>query len=223
MRRAWARLLWLRFRLLQRHRHDRLVVEHAAGLDLVILPGVFNPALLRTGVFLARQLTASNVRAGMSVLDMGTGSGIGAIRAAKLGAKALAVDINPHALRCARINAIVNGVEGSVEVRDGDLFAPLEGLRFDLVLFNPPYMEGKPRTALEQAFRSGDTLERFVGSVREYLRPGGSVLMLLSNTSGKPEADDLAARSGLEVTVVAEQDLVNEVLTVYRLDAPVAR
>ncbi len=59
--------------------------------------------------------------------------------------RVVAVDINPAAVRCAQINALLNQLEQRIEVRRGDLFAPVAGERFDLVLFNPPFLRGAPR------------------------------------------------------------------------------
>jgi release factor glutamine methyltransferase len=65
----------------------------------------------------------AEARAGERVLDMGTGSGVNAIMAAKKGADVLAVDINPDAIRAARANAERNGLADLVEVRYSDVFS----------------------------------------------------------------------------------------------------
>lgn len=73
---------------------------------------------------------------GGSLLDVGTGSGILAIAAARLGAKGIvAVDIDPDAVRVARENVAHNGLENAIDVREGDL---LQGLaqRFDFAVAN---------------------------------------------------------------------------------------
>ena len=57
-RATWSRLLWWRFRLFQRHRHNRLVIERIGKRQLVVLPDVINPKLFRSGQFLADSLHA---------------------------------------------------------------------------------------------------------------------------------------------------------------------
>ena len=111
---------------------------------------------------------------GGSALDMGTGSGVGAIFAARRGYRVVAVDINPQAVRCARINTLLNRLEERIEVRRGDLFEPVRGERFDLVLFNPPFFVGEPRSDLDRAWRGREVLERFapVGNLLKNLRRG---------------------------------------------------
>jgi ribosomal protein L11 methyltransferase len=98
-----------------------------------------------------------HVRPGLSVLDLGCGSGILAIAAAKLGASTvLALDTDPLAVKACRENAQANGV--TVEVREGTL--PLPAPPFDVVVANI----------------SGLALERLAGAVADALREGGVLI-----------------------------------------------
>ena len=215
-RATWSRLLWWRFRLFQRHRHNRLVIERIGKRQLVVLPDVINPKLFRSGQFLADSLHAL-IRPGMRVLDMGTGSGIGAIVAAGLGARVTAVDINPEAVRCARINALINRVDDRVEVHEGDLFEPVRGEQFDAVVFNPPYLPGRPRNALDHAFRGDDVVGRFARQVERHLAADGFVLLLLSTDADEEALLTEFRASGFDVSPLSERNLRNEVLTIFRM------
>jgi release factor glutamine methyltransferase len=219
VKRQLARLaLTWRFKLLQRHRHKRLVLEHVEGLPLVILPHVFNPKLLRSGEFLVHQLSRPDLlRPASRVLDLGTGSGAGAVAAARAGCAVVAVDINPEAVRCARINALLNQVECRVDARQGDLFAPVAGERFDVVLFNPPYYRGLPRDDLDFAWRSPDVIERFAGQLREHLAPGGHALLVLSSDGEQNSFLRALDDRGYSTRAVARRDFVNEQMCVYRV------
>ena len=74
---------------------------------------------------------------GGSVLDVGTGSGILAIAAARLGAKdVLGVDIDPMAVRVARENVEKNGLSGVIDIREGDLVAGLDDVTCDFAVAN---------------------------------------------------------------------------------------
>jgi len=219
MKRRLARLaLTWRYQVLQRSRYRRLVIEHVDGLPMVVLPNVFNPKLLRSGEFLVHLLTRPDVlRPSSRVLDLGTGSGAGAVAAARAGCTVVAVDINPEAVRCARINALLNQVEGRVEARLGDLFAPVAGERFDVVLFNPPYYRGQPRDALDYAWRSPDVIERFAADLGDHLAPGGRALLVLSS-DGEPRAFLQALDAeGFSCRAVAQHDFVNEQMRVYQV------
>jgi len=218
MLRFFARfLLWLRFRLFQRFRHNRLVLEHVDGKPFLVLPGVFNPALFRSSELFAKSLGAEWIRPGSTVLDMGTGSGIGAVFAAQWAARVVAVDVNPAAARCARINALLNDVGDRVEVREGDLFEPVCDVRFDVILFNPPFFRGRPRDMTDFAWRSEDVAERFAAGLRERLAPGGCALVILSSL-GADEAFLQALRAnGFHVDVMLKRDVLSEVMTIYRI------
>ena len=131
VRSLWRFFLQWRFRIFHRHRYNRLVLEEVAGRPILVLPQVFNPKLLRTGDFLARTLSPRWIPPASTVLDMGTGSGVGAVIAAAWARRVVAVDVNPMAVRCARINVLLNQVENRVEVCLGDLFSPVRDQRFD--------------------------------------------------------------------------------------------
>lgn len=211
------RFLRARFRLLQRRRHNRLVVERVGADRLIVLPGVFNPRLFATGEFLVAALDRHSVTPGAAVLDLGTGSGVAALAAAALGARVVAVDLSPPAVRCARLNALLRGVEDRVDVRAGDLFEPLRGERFDLVLFNPPYFRGAPRDALDMAWHAVDVIERFAAGVAAHLAPGASALVVLS-TAGELAAALRAFRAAdLAASVVRTRALPGETLVLFRL------
>jgi release factor glutamine methyltransferase len=207
----------LGYRLVGKHRYDDFRLERVQGVPFLVIPSVFNPKVPRTGEFLASLLDSNLVARSHEVLDMGTGSGVCAVFAAKYARRVVAVDINPAAVRCAGINALLNGVEGQVDARYGDLFAPVRGERFDLILFNPPFVRGVPRDDRDRAWRSSDIAERFADDLRAHLKPGGSALVLLSTFGDCRYFLEEFCKRGLEISVLAERRFVNERLTVFRL------
>lgn len=215
-RRVWRSVLRVKLALVDRHKYARTVIEEVDGLQLVVLPDVFNPKLLRSGAFLAAQLRrAVLVRSGMKVLDLGSGSGACGLAAARRGCGVVAVDINPSAVRCTRINALLNNLE--VDVRQGDLFAPVERERFDLVVFNPPYYRGVPRDGLDHAWRSPDVPERFAAELASHLTPDGCALVVLSSDGDPDMFLRCLTANGLQHEVVARRDFVNEIMTVHKV------
>ena len=151
-----------------------------AGCPLSSCPACSIPRVPRTGEFFAAQLDSKLVDREWEVLDMGTGSGVCAVFAAKYARRVVAVDINAAAVRCAGINAVLNHLEEKIEVRHGDLFAPVSEERFDLILFNPPFLRGAARNDRDRAWRSSDVAERFAAGLGAHLKSGGSALVLLS-------------------------------------------
>jgi release factor glutamine methyltransferase len=211
--------VWLtwRFRLFQQHRHRRLTLEHVGDMPILVLPDVFNPTLFHTSVALIAQLDSVPVGPGMAILDMGTGSGVGAIAAARRGARVVAVDISPEAVRCARINVLLNRLEDRIEVRRGDLFEPVQGERFDLVLFNPPFYTGTPHAMWEYAWRSEDALARFARDLPTVLSPSGRALLVVSSTTAG--VDEALARTQFESQLLWKRDMINERLMVLQWTA----
>jgi release factor glutamine methyltransferase len=218
MSRLINKVMTLAYRLAGKHRYDDFRVEHINGLSFLVTPSVFNPKVPRSGEFLASLLDTNLVGRAHEVLDMGTGSGVCAVFAAKHAARVVAVDINPSAVRCARINALLNGVEGKIDARQGDLFSPVRGEQFDLILFNPPFLRGTPRDDRDKAWRSADVGERFAATLSAYLRPGGSALVVLSTTFGDARhfLDEFSSQR-LGISVLAERRFVNERLIVLRI------
>jgi HemK-related putative methylase len=208
------------FRLFGRHRHKQLTLEVTEDIPILVLPDVLNPKLFRSGAFLAKTVAAldsSMLCASTRVLDMGTGTGIVSIVCARREARVVGVDVNPEAVRCARINALLNRVEERIDVRGGDLFAPLNGERFDLVLFNPPYLRGAPRTLLDRAYFSDDVVERFAATLASHLTANGHAFVLLSSHA---EVSTLLASfraHGFRIELYSETNLISERLMVYRL------
>ena len=118
-------------------------------------------------------------RDGEMVLDLCTGSGIQALAVAPRARRVVAVDIGARAAAMASLNAMLNGA-GAVEVRAGDLYAPVRGERFDLILANPPFV---PAPARGPAYHSGGprgdrVLRRVVAGLGAHLRDGGRALIV---------------------------------------------
>jgi len=107
---------------------DHPVAIERAESEMVLWP---NP----TSKFLAR---FSIRRPSRATLDLGTGSGILSLGAAKFSDTVVGTDLNQRAVSFAAFNARLNGVE-NIEVLCGDLFAPVANRRFDLILSNPPF------------------------------------------------------------------------------------
>jgi HemK-related putative methylase len=210
----------LGYRLTGKDRYDDFRMERVHGAPFVVMPSVFNPKVPRTGEFLAAQLDSQLVGSETEVLDMGTGSGVCAVIAARHARRVVAVDINPEAVRCAGINALMNHLEHKVDVRHGDLFEPVPAERFDIILFNPPFLLGTPQDDRDRAWRSNDVAERFAAGVGAHLKPDGFALVLLSTFGDAPVFLEEFRKRGCAVRVLARRRFVNETLAVFRIAPP---
>jgi HemK-related putative methylase len=215
--RLLGKLMALGYRLVGKDRYDDYRLERVHGVPFIVTPSVFNPKVPRTGEFFASQIDSKLVKRDWDVLDMGTGSGVCALFAANYARNVVAVDINPAAVRCAGINARLNHLEHKIDVRHGDLYGPVSGERFDLILFNPPFLRGTPRDNRDSAWRSNDVAERFAAGLSTHLKPGGSALVLLSTFGDGCLFLDEFRKQSFEISVLAERRFVNERLTIFKL------
>ncbi|MGH8261199.1 MAG: HemK2/MTQ2 family protein methyltransferase [Steroidobacteraceae bacterium] len=217
--RSLGRAIYWRHRVLSRYRLESVVIERVAGLPLIVLPGVLHPSLMRTGEFFASALRDEPLIGGAEVLDLGTGSGICALVAAERARRVTASDASATAVRCARINALLNRVDHRIDVLQGDLFGPVADRRFDLILFNPPFLRGEPRSEADLAWRSLDVPERFADGLRQHLLPAGVALLLLSSFGAPGEFLKPLADRGFAAAPHARRRYVNEELILYRVRA----
>jgi ribosomal protein L3 glutamine methyltransferase len=125
------------------------------------------------------------------ILDIGTGSGCIAVACAKAfpNARVDAVDLSADALAVARRNVARHGVADRLELLQGDVFEPLGGRRYDLIVSNPPYVSDDEMAALPQeylhepdlALRAGgdglDVVRRILAGAAEHLEPGGAIFV----------------------------------------------
>ena len=177
-------------------------------MRIVVFPGVLRPpsdAALLAGVMARNELT------GRTVLDVCSGTGILGLTAARLGARATAVDLSRRAVLNARLNARLNGL--ALEVLRGDLFEPVGARRFDLIVSNPPYIPAPPGDAPRGAARAWDAgpegrefLDRICDRAAEHLLPGGRVLLVHSSLARPEQTASRLAAQGLEAAVAAEHD-----------------
>jgi release factor glutamine methyltransferase len=169
-------------------------------------------------------LPFARVRRGSSFLEVGTGSGVLALEAARGGARVVATDRNPYALR--RLALLAQGEGLSLEAVRTDLARGLG--RFDRVVFNPPYLPTLPEQrdpdrwhnlALDGGPDGCRVAARWVAGLAEHLRPNGEGFLLTSSLQA--EAGRAALRAawstdGGVVDVVAGRPLEGERLEVWR-------
>ncbi len=159
-------------------------------------------------------LAAVEVELGERFLEVGVGGGLVALHAA-LVTEVVATDANPAAVRLARRNAETHRLP--VHAVRCDLMGALRG-PFDVVAFNPPYLEGTPAAGLERAWAGGEganrTAFRFLRDLARVLAPAGRAYLLLG---GHDRAARTFAESQFHVRLVASKPLFFETLEVLEL------
>lgn len=172
-------------------------------LWLAVDPRVLIPRP-ETEVLVQAVLDWAEGRDGLSALDVGTGSGAIALALATEGpfARVVATDVSAGALEVARANREAAAPDAPIEFREGSLFAPVAGERFDVVVSNPPYVGAEERESLDAEVRDWepagalfagvgglDVLRPLVAGAPAHLAPGG----LLAMEMGAAQADAVCA------------------------------
>ncbi len=169
------------------------------------------------------------------VLDMGTGSGILAIEAAKSKRtkKVYAVDVNRKALEIAHKNAENSKVK--IEFHYSNLFSFFKNrknkktnkkmnkkTKFDLIIFNPPYLPEEklePEDEIKKALTGGkkghELVERFLSEANAYLKEKGKILVVFSSITSRQKIEDIITKYCFDFKKIDEQKFAFETLYVY--------
>ena len=134
------------------------------------------------------------IKSGQSVLEIGTGSGIVAMYASRLTEKVTATDINFDAITLAESNFKANNID-NIELLFGNLFEPVKNRKFDVILFNTPYLPTEEGEVLDDtinyAFDGGlngrKVIDLFLNEVKNHLNDGGIVQLIQSSLSDNDE------------------------------------
>jgi release factor glutamine methyltransferase len=160
-------------------------------------------------------------RQGLEAMDLGTGSGAIALALATEGpfTRVVATDLREDTLAAARTNHELAAPSARVEFRGGDLFEPVRGEAFDVIVSNPPYIGDEERPALDpevvdwepqSALFAGvgglDVIRPLVAQAPAYLRTGGLLALEIGAGQGAVVAESIE-RTGVFNTARVKPDL----------------
>lgn len=156
----------------------------ALDTEISVFPHVYVPFDESVVNMIAENLSVDE---NTKVLDVGTGTGVLALIAACKGAcNVVATDINPQAVKNAKFNANKLGFEHRIDARGpADLFEAVQGEKFDIIIFNAPWIYGEPKTTYDTAVydKNFSVITRFFQSVANYLSDSGFIMLQYSNFS----------------------------------------
>ena len=212
-----------RYRALLLHRAERQPLQYLTGEqwfyglpfsvdERVLIPRQETESLCELGVLHLRTLQSP------AALDLCTGSGAIAVTLKRQcpHAQVSAADLSPDALAVARANAARHQAE--ITFYQGDLFAPLGSLTFDLILSNPPYIETadcatlqeevlrEPLMALDGGADGLDFYRRIAVQAAGHLNPGGMLAMEVGSTQARAVAG-LLTTAGCYRDIAVVKDL----------------
>lgn len=196
-------------------------MTRVAGFRLSVRPTVFHPRYFISSECFAEFISRLDLR-GRRVADIGTGSGILALAAARAGAEqVVAADINPNAAANAAENARLNGLGDRVTALCSNLLAaaaprPL----FDVILSSPPKHAGEPRDLADRGWHAGPhyrDIAALFDQARGRLRPGGRLYVMVSSDSDLDLLGRLIDRAGFRARVALEHSIYIESFIIYEL------
>jgi release factor glutamine methyltransferase len=187
-----------------------------SGLDIWVFKNVFSPGYFDDSEYFADNMVPVE---GLNVLEIGTGSGLIAIKMAINKAKrVVATDINADAVNNAAHNVKALKQESTIELRQGYIFRPVAGEKFDVIFWNIPfcYLDAglKQEIGLQNAINDLEksVFNPYYNFLHDYLNEGfdhlmeqGRLLLGFSPTIGRADVlEDIVRDLGLTKTVVRE-------------------
>jgi release factor glutamine methyltransferase len=188
------------------------------GIRLVIPPAVFHPGFFFSTRLLLRYIAALPLK-NRSFLELGAGSGLIALYAAREGARVTASDINAVAIHSLEMNSHSNRIP--LTIIKSDLFTKIPQQAFDIIAINPPYYKKQPKTPAEYAWYCGEQGEYFqqlFSSLQSYMHPQSMVLMVLCDGCDLEMIKAMAAANGFAFNCVLEKANWVEVNYIFRVE-----
>jgi methylase of polypeptide subunit release factors len=200
---------------------QRTRITHASGFRLTVRPTVFHPRYFLSSECFAEFISRLDLT-GKRVLDVGTGSGILALAAARAGAEnVIAADVNPNAALTVAENARANGAGDRVGALCSDLLSALAPRPlFDVILSSPPKHAGEPRDLADRGWHAGPhyrDIAALFDQSRERLKPGGLLYVMVSSDSDLALFGRLIDRAGFRVRPVYKRSIFIESFIIYEL------
>jgi|WetSurMetagenome_2_1015567.scaffolds.fasta_scaffold327294_1 release factor glutamine methyltransferase len=160
------------------------------------------------------------------VLEIGIGMGVGAVKVGKLAMRYFGIDINTKAVELSKINCILNNVGLSTDLRCGDCYSPVKGLKFDVIFANPPQLptpDYKDRIDWigwsNNGGRDGrDIINKIIEGSKNHLNPDGTLYLLHFDMSNIEKTITIMNNYGFDTRVVATKLFQFGKMSFERLD-----
>ena len=187
------------------------------GIQLNVYAGVFNPRLHYSTKFLLSWLVKQDI-VGKHMLELGCGSGLLSIQAAKQKAIVTATDISEAACLCSKENILMNKVE--INVYQSDLFMDIPWQQFDWILINPPYYPKNPVAENEYAWYCGEEFEYFEKlffQMGKYMNNESKAIMVLSEDCNVDKIKSIALKNKFNWNLIVEKKIFFEVNYLFEM------
>lgn len=183
----------------------------------IVLPGVFYPQFTISTKLLLTCLEKEDLK-NKTFLELGCGTGIISVLAAKKGAEVMASDINPKAIENVSLNAKKNRV--GVKAVVSDLFEDIPAQHFDWIVINPPYYPKNPKNSAEEAWYCGENFEYFeklFSTVGGYFEKESCVIMILSEDCELKIIEEIVKKNKLRFELLHKKKKWGEENYIFQL------
>lgn len=187
------------------------------NIRLIIPPSVFHPRFFFSTKILLKYISQLDLQQ-KTFLELGAGSGLISIYAAKKNATVTASDINPEAIEYLNKNQLINNVQ--LNIISSDLFKSIPPQSFDFIAINPPYYKKNPKSDSDYAWYCGENGEYFqqlFGSLKQYIHSDSTVLMILSEDCDIQMITQMAFDNQFKMNIVSERKIAWEKDFIYQI------
>lgn len=187
------------------------------NIRLIIPPSVFHPGFFFSTKILLKYISLLNVQQ-KTFLELGAGSGLISIYAAKKNANVTATDINPIAIEHLKKNKALNNIQ--LNIISSDVFQSIPSQSFDIIAINPPYYKKNPKSDAEYAWYCGETGEYFqklFKRLKQFIHNDSIVLMVLSEDCDIQMIKQFAFDNQFEMNIVSEKKIAWEKVFIYHI------
>ena len=188
------------------------------GLKIKVLPSVFHP-----GLFISTELIIAFLEDkeldGKSFLELGAGSGLVSLFAAKKGAKVTSSDISQKAIENIKINSEQNNLP--LTIIHSDLFDKFPQQPFDWIFINPPFYPKNPQNEKEMAFYCGEGFEYFIrlfAQIKDFIHEKTFIYMILSEDCDLKKIESIANSEGFQWVIEEKRQKWGELNFIFRIE-----
>ena len=176
-------------------------------IEVKVAAGVFHPGFFYSTKFILEHLEQLPL-SGKTLIELGCGSGLISISAARAGAHVTSSDLSPAAIENTKYNAAHNNIK--LHVVHSDLFENIKG-KFDYVIINPPYYAKDALNEEQLAWHCGKNFEYFQKlflQLRDHIHEASSVIMVLTKGCDLESIFSIASKAGFTFQLLAEKNVL---------------
>ena len=202
---SWKRSIYDIYDRMRAKAQKPYEVEYG-GVALDVLPNVYAPEFFDDSLWFAKQLR--EIVGDKSLLEIGTGTGVIAVFCAKNGASVVATDINPDAVKNARLNGQRHKL--NISVREGDVYQALNpDEKFDFIFWAHPFNAWDMK--VDMLLASGidplyQGLRKYIAGAKTHLTPTGKLLLGTGDSADLKLIASIAKENGYELKLLRETE-----------------